>query len=251
MAGTSFLGGRANWTDTESIRYPFRTHDRPGTGDGRRSRWDAHRRTRRDELVEAAVRAVRSTAPASAWTRSPPRPAPARPWSTATSTTRATSTSRSAAGRRPAGRAAHRPRSADETEPRRQLASAIDAYLRIIEADPEVYRFVVRRPLPDRPVRRRPGGRALDALVGAHVAGVIAERLDGRRGRQLVPPGRGATASSAWSAPRPTTGSTSGTPMSRDALRDHLTDLVWAGLAGVLAATGARSTPTPPTRRPA
>ncbi len=121
-------------------------------------------------------------------------------------------------------------------EPREVLSGVIDAYLRVIEGDPEVYRFVVHRPLPDRPVDNDPVA-GLTALVGAHVAGVIAERLTaegldtdaaGPWGHGLV--GMVRAAADQWLE--------SGTPMNRAALCEHLTDLVWAGLAGVLAATG-------------
>ena len=37
--------------------------------------------------------------------------------------------------------------------PRRLIGEAIDAYLRLVEKDPEVYRFIVTAPLLDRPSR--------------------------------------------------------------------------------------------------
>src|SRR5438270_13679202 len=40
---------------------------------------------------------------------------------------------------------------APEAHPRRALTAAIDAYLRVSEPDPEPYRFIVHRPLLDRP----------------------------------------------------------------------------------------------------
>ncbi|MGH8970935.1 MAG: TetR family transcriptional regulator, partial [Actinomycetes bacterium] len=121
-------------------------------------------------------------------------------------------------------------------EPRAQLAGAIDAYLSVIEADPEVYRFVVHAPLPDRPVADDPVA-GLSSLVGAHVAGVIADRLAaaGKDTSAAGPWGHGLvgmvrSAADHWLA--------DGNRMTREQLRDHLTDLVWAGLAGVLAAAG-------------
>jgi AcrR family transcriptional regulator len=139
---------------------------------------------------------------------------------------------------------------ADEHEPRRQLAVAIDAYLRIIEADPDVYRFVVSRPLVvDRPVSADPV-RDLDALVGAHVAKLIGQRLEGAGvdSSAAGPWGHGIvglvrSAADHWLDQRP--------PMSREALRDHLSDLAWSGLAGILAATGREVDTTPPTWRSA
>ena len=136
---------------------------------------------------------------------------------------------------------------AAEHEHRHQLAAAIDAYLRVIEADPDVYRFVVARPLADRPGGSDPV-RDLSALVGDHVATLIAIRLEdaGVDSSSAGPWGHGIvglvrSAADHWLDQRP--------PMSREDLRDHLTDLAWSGLAGILAATGREVDPTPPTWR--
>lgn len=61
-----------------------------------------------------------------------------------------------------------------------RLATDIaDAYLGLVERDPEIYRFVLVRPADS------PGGvsdpyGALPDVIGAHVAQAIAEHLDGR-----------------------------------------------------------------------
>jgi AcrR family transcriptional regulator len=136
---------------------------------------------------------------------------------------------------------------AAEQEPRRQLAAAIDAYLRVIEGDPDVYRFVAQRPWAERPVTADPV-RDLSALVGDHVARLIAAPLEeaGLGSAAAGPWGHGIvglvrSAADHWLDQRP--------PMSREALRDHLTDLAWNGLAGILAATGRQVDLTPPTWR--
>lgn len=120
-----------------------------------------------------------------------------------------------------------------EPDPRALLAAGIDAYLRVIEADPEVYRFVVHRPLPDGPVGDDPV-TGLSALVGRHVAGVIAPRLRaaGLGVEAAEPWGHGLvglvrSAADQWLA--------GGAAMPREVLRDHLTDLVWRGFSGILA----------------
>lgn len=64
------------------------------------------------------------------------------------------------------------PRALD-TAPRATIAAVVDAYLHLVEADPEVYRFVVTRPLLDRPVADDPN-TGLVTLIGDQVAGVLA-----------------------------------------------------------------------------
>jgi AcrR family transcriptional regulator len=117
-------------------------------------------------------------------------------------------------------------------EPRAMLAAAIDAYLAFLEADPEVYRFVVRT---------GPGPAAdgdpiatLSELVGDQAAAVVRAALEraGADPAPAAPWGHGVvglvrSAADWWlRADR---------PLPRADLAAHLTDLAWAGLAGVLA----------------
>ena len=120
--------------------------------------------------------------------------------------------------------------------PREMLAAAIDAYLAFLEADPEVYRFVVHT---------HPGGAGdgdpltnLSDLVGDEAAAVVAEalRASGADVTPAAPWGHGVvglvrSAADWWlRAER---------PMPRGDLAAHLTDLAWAGLSGVVAPTPA------------
>jgi hypothetical protein len=124
--------------------------------------------------------------------------------------------------------------------PRATAAAGIDAYLRLIEADPEVYRFVVHRPLlGGRDVGDVPADpvRDLVSLIGDHAAEIIAGQLERTGGdvTAAVPWGHGVVgmvhaAADNWLA-RPRA-------MTREALAAHLTDLAWAGLAGVIPAPG-------------
>lgn len=201
--------------------------------DGRRTRWDGHREQRRSALVDAAVVAIRRHGAGVGMDE----------------IAAAAGTSKAAVYRHFADKGdlylAVCTRVADrlfgqlsaaiesEPEPRELLAAGIDAYLRIIEADPEVYRFVVHRPLPDRPVADDPI-TGLSTLVGHHVAGIIGPRLRaaGLGAEAAEPWGHGLvglvrSAADQWLA--------GGSGMSREALRDHLTDLVWSGFSGILA----------------
>jgi AcrR family transcriptional regulator len=119
------------------------------------------------------------------------------------------------------------------TDPRAKAAAAIAAYLRLIEHDPEVYRFVVHRPLVDRALVADPVAD-LVSLIGDEAAAVIADQLRraGADTTPAVPWGHGVVgmvraAADNWLA-RPA-------GMSRDELAAHLTDLAWAGLSGVVA----------------
>jgi len=208
------------------------------TTDRRSTRWDAHRAARRVELVEAALAAVRRHG------------ASAGMDDVAT----AAGTSKAVLYRHFADRAdlytavcarvaesvvAHVRAAMDATAgPRAMATAAIGEYLRLVEADPEVYRFVVHRPLLERDPRggAGPAGDPVGDLVsriGAEAAVVIGAHLaaHGRDTGAAAPWGHGLVglvhaATDNWLArPEGTT---------RAQLADHLTDLAWAGLSGVL-----------------
>lgn len=118
------------------------------------------------------------------------------------------------------------------TEPARTLRAGIDAYLGLIEADPDVYRYVMRPPRLDRPV----GGDGTDpvshltTLIGDHVGEIISVELR-RRGRDPEPAatwghalvGMVRAAADQWLGNRPEVG--------REVLARQLADLAWEGLS--------------------
>jgi AcrR family transcriptional regulator len=125
------------------------------------------------------------------------------------------------------------------SHPRAMVAAAIDTYLAFIEADPELYRFVVHQNILD-----RPAGDPLDSLsvlVGEQAAAAISVALQqaGREPAAAAPWGHGVvglvrSAADWWlRAER---------PMPRSELAAQLTDLAWAGLSGVVPA------PAPPSK---
>lgn len=203
--------------------------------DRRASRWDAHRRTRRAELTDAAIAAIRTHGAGVGMD----------------DVAAAAGTSKTAVYRHFADRtqlyvavcervaqvllAQVRTAMDGATGPRAKAAAAIAAYLRLIENDPEVYRFVVHRPLVDRELGGDPVAD-LVSMVGDQVAEVIADQLRaaGADPAPAVPWGHGVvgmvrSAADNWLA-RP-----AGT--SRDELADHLTALAWTGLSRVVART--------------
>jgi AcrR family transcriptional regulator len=123
--------------------------------------------------------------------------------------------------------------------PRDMVAAAIDTYLAFIEADPELYRFVVHQQSLDRPASDPLD--SLSVLVGEQAASAISVALQqaGRDPVAAAPWGHGVvglvrSAADWWlRADR---------PMLRSELAAHLTDLAWAGLSGVV------TTPAPPSK---
>jgi AcrR family transcriptional regulator len=121
-------------------------------------------------------------------------------------------------------------------DPRRMLAAAVETYLAFLEADPELYRFVVQAPPADRPVGRGAGEADpianLSHLVGDQAAALVAVALEqaGRDSAAALPWGHGLVglvrAGADWwlQADR---------PMPRPQLAAHLTDLAWTGLSAV------------------
>ncbi|MFR9806249.1 TetR/AcrR family transcriptional regulator [Pseudonocardia sp. RS010] len=117
---------------------------------------------------------------------------------------------------------------AEGAGPHAAVAAGIDAYLRLIESDREVYRFVVHRPLLGAALADADPVTDLVTVIGDQVAEVIETFLPGAPaartwGHALVGMVRGAADD--WVA-RP--GRTT-----RAELAARLTDLAWTGLAGL------------------
>jgi AcrR family transcriptional regulator len=203
---------------------------RDETRDRRDSRWDEHRRARREQLVDAAVAAVGKHGAGVGMEEI------AAEAGTSKTVVYRHFTDRSdlhvAVCNQVAGQLLPKLREAmaSSTEPRQMVAAAIETYLAFLEADPELYRFVVHG--ADRPVDRDPIGTLSD-LVGDQAAQLmtIALRQAGRDTAAAPAWGHGVVgmvrAAADWwlSADR---------PMIRTDLADHLTELAWAGLSGVV-----------------
>jgi AcrR family transcriptional regulator len=196
--------------------------------DRRASRWDAHRQARRAELVDAAITAIRTHGAGVGMD----------------DVAAAAGTSKTVVYRhfvdrtqlyvavcaRVAEVLIGQVRAAMNAAegPRAKTAAGIDAYLRLIENDREVYRFVVHRALVAEPVAD------LVSLIGDEAAAVIAAQLrrTGADTSAAAPWGHGVVgmvrgAADHWLA-HPE-------GMTRARLAAHLTDLAWAGLSGVVA----------------
>lgn len=120
-------------------------------------------------------------------------------------------------------------------EPAELLRVMIDGYLRFIEDEPDLYRFVVRRSFPDRPVQEDPVTTNAE-LIARALAAVFTDWL---RARDMDPRGAETWAHAGvgmvqaagdwWLQHR---------ALSREELRDYLLMMAWGALDTILRAGG-------------
>ena len=218
------------------------------TTDGRSTRWDEHRASRRRELVEATLRAIRQHGAgvgmddiaAAAGTS---KTVFYRHFTDRSGLYAAVSESVDARILRdlgsamgavaPGGGADPSPEPSPDLasrggSPRAIIAAAIDSYLALVERDPEVYRFVVNAPLLDTPAGGDPA-----LAVTSH----IADQMSALIGAALAAAGRDTSAASVWGVGvvgmvRAAADQWLADPaMTRTELTTHLTDLAWGGLS--------------------
>lgn len=199
--------------------------------DARRARWDGHRENRRAELVDAAIRAIHDLGAAVGMDDIAAAAHVSKPVLYRYFADKAELYL--AVGQRVAD-ALVRTLHAElqhEREPRAHLAAVIDTYLQAIEAEPELYRFVTRRSFADRPVERDLVSD-YTAVIAAEVATVLTDRIH--------TPGLEPTQAAAWGHGVVGLVQAAGDwwlgqqAVSRAELTDHLTTLLWHGLAGPL-----------------
>ena len=193
--------------------------------DGRDARWEGHREARRSELVDATIRAIRRHGPgvgmddiaAEAGTS---KTVVYRHFDDRAGLYRAVVArieSRvvgSVAGALTADTGDGGP------DLRRLIGSTVEAYLALVESDPDLYRFVVTRPLVDRALPDDPVGGTV-----SHVTQMLAGVLGGRLvATALV--GDGLHGADDWLA------SPDRSPRAK--LVESLTALAWDGLAPLL-----------------
>ena len=199
--------------------------------DRRDSRWDEHRAQRRQQLVDATLLAVGKHGAGVGMEEI-----------AAAAGTSKTVVYRHFADRaelhvavcnRVAAQLLPRLREAIESsaKPREMVAAAIETYLAFLEADPELYRFVVHPPNLDHPSGTDPIGTLSD-LVGEQAAAAVSVALQqaGRDTTAAAPWGHGVvglvrSAADWWLR--------AGRPMLRSELAAHLTDLAWSGLSAI------------------
>jgi AcrR family transcriptional regulator len=210
--------------------------------DGRRTRWDAHRASRREDLIDAAVRSIArhgagvglDQIAADAGTS---KPVIYRYFADKTDLYRAVT-------ERVVGTiiATLRAVTAEARDSRELIARSVDAYLSLLEQAPELYRFVVAHPqLPSRT-------GAASATFSEVIAELLAEQLgaalrDGDLDPRYSRPWGDAIvgfirAASLWWLDHPGA-------MTRPQLAGYLAALLWGGAAGVHLYAGQPADPRP------
>lgn len=196
--------------------------------DGRRERWHAHRQARRSELIAAVIAVVSEHGPSVGMDDIAAASGIAKPVFYRYFSDK--SDLFLAVGQAVAGSVVARTTAAIDQarSPRAKLEAGIGAYVASIEANPGLYRFAAATPV----TRRPPRGDLLDdyaGIVGLHAARIIGEftRQAGMDSGAAEPWGFGIvglvrSATDRW-LENPT--------MSRAALVNYLTDLIWPGLA--------------------
>lgn len=204
-------------------------------GDGRTTRWHRHRVERRQELVDAAIRAIRrhgatvgmDDIAAEAGTS---KTVVYRHFEDRAGLYRAVA---ERVDQRVVGNIARSLERPSKTgDARGLIASTVDAYLALVESDTELYRFFVNRPLVDRPLADDPVGTTVghvtEQLTGLLQASFGASHVDPVRARvwAIALVGSVQAVADDWLA------SPERTP--RAELVASLTELAWHGLAPVL-----------------
>ena len=229
--------------------------------DGRRSRWDGHRLARREELVDATLRAIRTHGAAVgmdevATSAGTSKTVFYRHFTDRAGLYTAVAERVDATIIRGLSRAADdsartgEPSAAGDAVPvgaRAVVRAVIAAYLRLVEEDPEVYRFIVNAPIL--PQGERPSGDVAAGMtdrIASHVTELVGAGLavdgEGMRSADGFPRvwgvalvGMVRATADAW-----LTGGGSAGGASSDELADQLTALVWDGLSAVPIATARR-----------
>jgi AcrR family transcriptional regulator len=200
--------------------------------DGRRGRWAGHREQRRAELTAAAIAAIREFGPevgmdAIAAHAGVSKPVLYRYFADKSQLWQAVGQEAAAFVV-----AAIQPAVAAVREEREVIAAAVDAYLAHIDGDPHLYQFVVHQPGIVR--QRDVVADAVDTIASG-LASILGDRLRalGLDSGPALPWAYGIvgfvqTVGDWWLRRQQ--------PISRAALGDYVTTLLWGGVAGVRAA---------------
>lgn len=158
--------------------------------DGRDARWERHREERRTELVDATIRAIRRHGPGVgmddiAGEAGTSKTVVYRHFDDRAGLYRAVvARIESRVVGSVAGALSAEP-AHDGPDLRRLIGSTVDAYLALVESDPDLYRFVVTRPLVDRPLPDDPVGGTV-SHVTAMLAAVLETALPAPRDARVV-----------------------------------------------------------------
>ncbi|MEO7132571.1 MAG: TetR/AcrR family transcriptional regulator [Dermatophilaceae bacterium] len=166
--GSERPGGGSD--ESEHPAGPTGTADPTGPRDGRDVRWEQHRGERRTTLVDAVIQAIRIHGAGVgmdeiAATAGTSKTVIYRYFDDKAGVYRAVADRIDQRVLRHVG-AALAQSSAPDGDPRQLISSTVDAYLALVESDTEVYRFVVGRPLVDRPLVNDPVDGTITQAAG-------------------------------------------------------------------------------------
>ncbi|KGN38587.1 TetR family transcriptional regulator [Knoellia subterranea] len=232
---------------TSTTSTPSTPNDEDTVVDGRSSRWAEHRAQRRKELVEATLRAIRDqgagvgidgiasgagTSKTVFYRHFTDRAGLYSAVAERVNQIILRNITKAVGGDFVAFTGGQSETSA---HPRVLLAAAVDAYLSLVEDDPEVYRFIVAAPLvpPSERTETLDLASSVSQVVAVRIGTVIAVALEAR-GRDTAPAatwghavvGMVRAAGDEWLRAG---AAASGTP--RETLKEHLTELIWGGLS--------------------
>ncbi|MDL5157726.1 TetR/AcrR family transcriptional regulator [Actinomycetospora termitidis] len=203
----------------------------PPRRDKRSSRWDEHRRARRTELTLATIVAIRQHGPDVGMSQVAAQARTSKTvvyrhfadkfdlYQAVCERVGAVIVAQVAEAMRVAG------------PPEQILRKGIDAYLVLIERDPDIYRYVMRPPGSERTVGAGDGDFVgdLTSFIGDHVGGIISTELH-RQGRDPAPAvtwghavvGMVRSVGDHWLTSRP--------EVAREVITEEIADLAWGGL---------------------
>ncbi|WP_018333141.1 TetR family transcriptional regulator [Actinomycetospora chiangmaiensis] len=204
----------------------------PPRRDKRSSRWDEHRRARRQELTLATIVAIRQFGPDVGMSQVAAQARTSKTvvyrhfadkfdlYQAVCERVGAVIVAQVAEAMRTAG------------PPQHILRQGIDAYFALIEGDPDIYRYVMRPPGSDRTATAAEGDFVgdLTSFIGDHVGEIITTELH-RQGRDPAPAatwghavvGMARSVGDHWLTSRP--------EVPREVITDEVADLAWGGLA--------------------
>ena len=211
--------------------------------DGRSARWAEHRAARRAELIEAAMGAIREHGVNVGMDQIAKAARTSKPVIYRYFTDKADLYRAIVA--QTAGTLLQRVVAALDgvTDPRAELAAGVQAFLSMLEEDPELYRFAVTHPIDDNDA---------EDLVRDYT-GTIGEIITQRLRGHLTAHGRDPAAARPWGIATVGFLRAAGDwwidhrdDMTRERLADYLTSLLWGGAAGVYALGGIEVENRPP-----
>lgn len=206
--------------------------------DGRSARWAEHRATRRAELIEAAMAAIREHGPAVGMDQIARSAGTSKPVIYRYFTDKADLYRAVVA--QTAGTLLQRIVDALDgvTDPHEEMAAGVQAFLSMLDEDPDLYRFAVNQPAGD-----------LVQDYQSSIAEIITQRLRGH----LIAHGRDPVAARPWGIATVGFLRAAGDwwidhrdDMPREHLAEYLTALLWGGAAGVYAMGGIELDNRPP-----